>query len=214
MLILQIAAATWIVTGVATAVVMARRGHDAVLWMVIGIVLGPVAAIMSILAARDDRSAPVRIVASGLRGRGELDVLVGIDGSAQSDAAVLDVLRLFGHHLRRLTLATVVDYDVAENETVVAEFGRRMRERAARLAPHLAPELVVLPGAPADALVRYATEHDFDFVAVGARSEEPKGVLGSVASRLASASAVPVLIASGAASVAGDREGDSAWSVY
>ena len=211
MSVVQILALAWLCAGVGTAVVMARRGYDPVLWAVIGVLLGPAGAVVAVAGVRREDSVADRVVVAGTPAGGRIDVLVGVDGSEESLAAIHEASALFGADIGRLTLATVVDYDVAQNDVVASEFGDRLLARAARLVPHLTPELVLLPGEPAEALIRYALNGAFDVVVVGGRGPERNGVVGSVAARLAARSPLPVLVVSRSA-VADLEEGERAWS--
>jgi len=192
----------WLLTGIVCSWVMARRGHDAFAWGVLGALLGPLVLAPAFVAARGERSANplVQQVHLGRAGRGPVSVLVGLDGSADSEAAACDVARLFGPQLGRVTLATVVDYDAGERAAYRsgsdADDARGLLEDAALLFGEVEPDTVVLAGRPADALLRYAREHGVDLVALGARGRGlSTAVLGSVAERAVRQHDVPVLVA-------------------
>lgn len=65
-------------------------------------------------------------------------------------------------------------------------------------APPALPDLILLPGQPAEALQRLAAEGAYDLVVVGGRgSGLSKVLLGSTATTLAAQAKVPVLLAGG-----------------
>ena len=68
-------------------------------------------------------------------------------------------------------------------------------ERFARTLVGVETGRVVLSGAPAEVLERYAADEGYDFVVVGPRGHgASKLVLGSVASRLSRGGVVPVIV--------------------
>jgi nucleotide-binding universal stress UspA family protein len=191
--------AAWLVIGLAASIVMARRGHDAWVWGVLGALLGPLVIPLAVAAIRREQAAQREVVTleSGALGAGPVSVLVGVDGSADARRAAQAAVDLLGPRLGRVTLATVLDYDVADRvsapdragaNAVVAETAEELRGVDART--------VVLVGRPADALLRYASEASVDLVAIGARGRGlSEAVLGSVAAQLIRASKVPILVA-------------------
>jgi nucleotide-binding universal stress UspA family protein len=178
---------SWAVIGVASAVVMGRRGYSPFSWLVLGAALGPLVIPLAFSRAREARGLPRTF--SETR-QGPVDVLVGIDGSAESIVAANVVGVLLGERIGRLTLATVVDYDTA----LGGQSGPA--HRAARLvlaqaadvivdALSVDPDTVVLAGKPADAVTTHAADGRFDVLAVGCRGRgASRVVLGSVATRL------------------------------
>jgi hypothetical protein len=107
---LSLLMATFVCIGFVLAIVMGRRGHSPFAWGVLGLVLGPIALLLALVAARDERS-PSQVVAGGIPGSGPVDVLVGIDGSPESAAAATAALDLLGGRVGRLTLLAVTDID-------------------------------------------------------------------------------------------------------
>lgn len=188
--------AIWLLSGLATAYVMGRRGHDPGAWMVLGVVAGPFAVIFAVPRALEGERAvqPLRS-APGVPTPGQVDVLVGIDGSPESRNALRQACLLLGGRVRRLTLARVVDYQTyqkGEGE----ESARADLEEAAAMVAELRPEQVVLAGPAAEVLERHAREEGFGLLVVGTRGRgASKALVGSVASRLARRGAVPVLMA-------------------
>lgn len=189
---------TWAAIGVVSAIVMGRRGYAPFSWLILGTVFGPLVVPLAISRHRQaGELAPSGTVGTW---EGPVDVLVGIDGSAESIAAAEVVSNLLGGRIGRLTLATVIDYDTA----LGGEAGLAHREALADLdralvtvrdASQRQPETVVLTGKPADALVKQASDGQFDVLAVGSRGRGASRLLaGSVATRLARGALTPVLI--------------------
>jgi nucleotide-binding universal stress UspA family protein len=206
--IIVIIGVTWVAIGLALAVYMGRRGHTAFGWGVIGVVLGPLAVLLAVQAVIEEPDhASLKTVDGGIPGVGSLDVLVGIDGSPEAAAAAVTALDLFASSMRRMTLAAVVDYDrVAGHERELRhQLDReadRVEEEICRRRAAGAPSMpgrcgtVLLTGRPDQALADEAIRDGYDVVIAGARGAGvSKALLGSVASRLASSSKVPVLIA-------------------
>lgn len=186
-------AITWVTAGLVAAVVMRRSGYDLKLWLGLGILLGPFAVVV---AADHLRHLPRRpAVAEDERRPGTLDLLAGIDGSAQSIAAVKTALDLFGDQVTSLTLATVIDYDTRGSLT-----GRRSQEKAYARLVEVADDLGFKPvhlkllfGRPTTELEVFASETDVELMVLGARGHGmSEAVLGSVSSRLIGSSPVPV----------------------
>jgi len=184
----------WLASGVTLSVVMGRRGHFAVGWAVMGAILGPLAVVFALETTRHEREErPSRMGAPGSRG-GPIDVLVGVDGSAECAFAVERAVTLLGPQLGRLTLATVVPFDDAPS---VSKRASEELERRARLSGVDSPGQALLHGQPAHALADFAAEEGYALLAVGTRgSGMSKRLLGSTARQLASGSQVPVLMVS------------------
>ena len=191
----------WIVVGLATAVVMARRGHDLWTWVALGILMGPLVLTIAVRAVRQEtRLAPeTRTVHSGRSGFGAVSVLIGTDGSADADIAIATVRRLFGDQLGQVTLATVLDFDAVDMPDRERAFttarARRMLEEAAELLGPVDADEVILIGRASDALLAYALEHDVDLLVVGQRGAGlTPALVGSTADRLTRQRQVPVLL--------------------
>jgi nucleotide-binding universal stress UspA family protein len=191
----------WIATGLIVTFVMGRRGHDLFNWGVLGAVFGPLVVFLAIDAARrerETRQAP-RQVRPGTVGPGPVQVLVGIDGSPESTAALGHAIDLLGDRIGRLTLAAVIDYDAALTSRPwgAQDDAERTLETCAATVVAYDPETIVLAGSPASALLGHATSKDYDLLVIGSRGHgASKAVLGSVAARLIRAPELPVLVAS------------------
>ena len=186
----------WLAVGVTTSWWMARWGHDP-RWTFVALALGPL--FVPIALERVERGP--RPAASGPgtpdEGTGPR-VLVGLDGSAESDRVLTTALELLGPRCRRLLLVEVVGLDTSgglADPTLRAAEGRLVR--AAEIAQRAGvPALFqVLTGSPASTLRHLAEEQDMDLVVVGRRGLglSPQ-VLGSVSADLLHHSRVPVLV--------------------
>ena len=193
----------WVVIGVVSAFVMGRRGHAPYPWLVLGAVLGPFVIPVALAQTRDRKRISVPHVDASAY-RGPVDVLVGIDGSVESLAAADIVTRLLDERIGRLSLATVVTYEAGD--VTGSDVRHAAEDELARVAAHVGSrptskvETVILVGRPDHALLSYATEGQFDLVAIGSRGRgASKLVLGSVARQLSGTTPVPVLIANASA---------------
>ncbi|MEV4709556.1 universal stress protein [Actinoplanes sp. NPDC049316] len=191
---ITVALALWVGAGLAAALWMARRGHRDPLWMFSAVVFGPVLAVMA--PERIER-VPRLVSAEAPQEPAEgVTVLVGVDGSPESGAALRAVLDLLPGGLGRLIAVEVVDYDAADSDWR----GRQAAARAHFTAAHAVcgrrkVECEVLAGPPAQALLRCAREQDVDLIAVGRRGRGLSvRLLGSVADELTRTSPVPVLV--------------------
>ena len=206
-------AVSWAGIGLALALVMGRRGHDPFAWWLLGTLLGPLALPLAVSAERR-RGEGAWLVRSGRPGPGPVDVLVGLDGSAEADAALAAALDLLGPRLGRLTLATVVDLDASVEHDRARARARAELERRGRLVQLMlstghhgpddgrrVPALVLVAGHPAEALSRLAAEGGHDLLVVGGRGAGLSTVLlGSTATSLAASAKVPVLVTGGTGS--------------
>jgi nucleotide-binding universal stress UspA family protein len=205
-LALLVLGVAWLVIGVTTAVVMGRRGHDPFAWLLLGIMLGPLALPPALAADRHPGLLGPRRLLAGAPGRGRVGLLVGIDGSPQAAAALDAALCVLGLRLGRLTLAAVTDLDSSvAHDQEEARLGRELQHQADRATARLratgvkaSPELLLLRGRPAEALLEHAVAGGYGLLAVGTRGAGlTRRLLGSVAESLAAGTAVPVLLASG-----------------
>ena len=206
-----ILAGIWIGFGLVLALIMGRHGHDPFAWWLLGTLLGPVALPLAVSAERRqaEQAEQLRV---GAPGRGPVDVLVGLDGSPEAGAALLTVLDLLGPQLGRLTLATVIDRDASvEHDRAKDQARVELRRRADQVRMRLRalaedpdeeggriPDLILVPGQPAEALQRLAVEGGYDLLTVGSRGTGlSKVLLGSTAATLAARSKIPVLLSGG-----------------
>lgn len=192
--------ALWVVIGVTASLVMGRRGHSSFTWLLLGAVLGPLVIPIGMSAVRAESRHPraqARLMAEGEQGPGTVDVLVGIDGSMQSAAALRAALDLLADRIGRLTLAGVIDYDSAisgrpwdTERLAIDELGR-----LAAMVEGPRPSTAVLVGDPAAALAKHAAEDGYELLVVGRRGQgASKALLGSTAMKLGHGTDVPVLV--------------------
>jgi nucleotide-binding universal stress UspA family protein len=183
-------AVAWVLTGVVLAVLMRRRGHHLPVWLALGSVLGPFAVPLALERLRD-RPAPNVTTTAGC------DLLVGVDGSADSVAALHDALALLGDRVTSVTVATVIAHD--ERGTTS---GDEARHSARRVLDDMVSQVEgheihaeILYGRADEALIAYAEAAGAEVIAVGARGRGASRTLfGSTAERLAGRSPVPVLV--------------------
>jgi nucleotide-binding universal stress UspA family protein len=194
--VLLIGLVAWLTTGVVLAVVMGRRGHNAFEWFLIGSILGPISLPLAWARINDEPRQDRDVVgAAPGHGAGPLDILVGIDGSDESLAALRAAVEMLGTRVRRLTLANVTDFDHGSPQ---AEPDRKralaILEDAAALVSASQPGTILLSGRPADALSAHARGDGYELLVVGRRGRgASKAILGSTASQL-TRSTVPVLM--------------------
>lgn len=86
--VLLIGLAAWLTVGITLAVVMGRRGHNAFGWFLIGPIIRPIALPIAWLRVKDESRAQNREIIRAVpgQGTGPVDVLVGVDGSAEGQA--------------------------------------------------------------------------------------------------------------------------------
>ena len=197
---------TWVCIGLVLSIVMHRRGQLGYAWLVLGVLMGPMAIVFAWDTLRHDATNGPQVIDPGVPRRGSIDVLVGVDGSAGSSAAVDAAVELFQHGLGRLTLAAVIpkgDFAGSGDERAARLELQRQAARVRACQPaaeilratHLQPELIVLRGSPADELVSAAANGGYDVLAVGSRGAGlANSLLGSVANALASGCPIPALV--------------------
>ncbi|MEM9712317.1 MAG: universal stress protein [Actinomycetota bacterium] len=191
---LLLGAILWAATGLGVALWQRRRGHHLLVWALLGIAWGPVTYALAVDAER--RMPTYREMSrTPVPGAGQVDVLIGVDGSARSVAAAQEALALLGDRCGRVTLATVI----AREGGLDPSLGRA--EATARLES-FADELdrdgvgtVVVTGSPGPALAELAEEDGYDVVVIGAKgSGLSRRLLGSAAQQLIATSPTAVLV--------------------
>jgi len=199
--VIVIVAVGWVLLGLVVGLWMVRRGHDP-RWAVIAVALGPIFVPIALerverrprLAASGPGALPERQddPASGPR------VLVGLDGSTESQHALTQVVELLGSRCGLLMLAEVVCYDATEDDTqteLAAATERLNLTAAAAREAGLEVRFEVLAGRPGEALRRFAEDQTMDLLVVGRRGRglSPR-LLGSVSSDLVHHAHLPVLV--------------------
>lgn len=185
----------WVAVGLVVAFIMRRRGYNFYLWFVLGTVLGPLIVPYAIERSRfhaaEWDSEPVPPPA-----RSGLDVLVGLDGSDESIAALDAAMALFGDSVTSLTIATVLDYDsqfaLGGVETGQAQ---AMVDAAASAIDFDLVQIEILFGRADRTLVEYAKTHGIELIVVGPRGHgATEALFGSTTSRLIGTSEFPVFV--------------------
>jgi nucleotide-binding universal stress UspA family protein len=184
--------------GITLAVLMGRRGHSAFEWFLIGAILGPIALPIAWGRIGSEPAALNRELVDAVpgRGTGPVDVLVGIDGSTESETALQTAVEILGPRIGRLTLAGVTEFDYGSSQAQAD--AKRAIERLRSMAASASvsgPGIMILSGRPADALAEYALRDGYQLLVVGRRGRgASKAILGSTSAQLASAP-IPVLVA-------------------
>ena len=182
----------WLLIGLSLAAVLGRRGHDPFGWLILGTLMGPVAILLALDSVEHDEQDVVNVVAPATRHPdGQVDVLVGFDGSAGSKAAVSVADCLFGDRVDRLTLVNVVPFDTGQIDDREA---RSKLLGAARATQRGGLGLEVAHGRPAVAMQQLAQRDHYDLVVVGTSADDRVHALGDAAVDLARDSSVPVLL--------------------
>ena len=197
MLLTYIAVAVWSLSGIAIALVVRRNGHDFLTFLGLGIAYGPLVVVFLFEESR--RSSTMTLLQAGgpVNAEGWVDVLVGVDETEESRESVKSVVQMLGPSIRRLRLASVVDFEVANkpgrftsDEDAVASL-----KVAAKELGYEAAEIVLLSGRADEALVDHALEQQMDLVVVAHRRHYASAaLLGSTVARLARDAEMPVPI--------------------
>jgi nucleotide-binding universal stress UspA family protein len=187
--VLLIALAVWLTVGITLAVLMGRRGHSPFEWFLLGAVLGPIAWPVAWGRIKDEPAALTRgtVDAAPGPGTGPIDVVVGIDGSAESERALRTAIEILGPRMGRLTLVGVTEFDYGSRQ-VEADTKRALATlRSVAASANVAkPGITILSGRPADALSEYAQRDGYELVVVGHRGRgASNAILGSTAAQLA-----------------------------
>lgn len=194
-------AVAWLAIGLVTAAVFVTRGgHRNLLWYLVGGMLGPLFVPIAVERGRartrrvDVRSRPAAPTGTGLK------ILVGLDGSTDSDRALRAVARALTGTASELVLVTVTSPDLVDAEAhQEQQWARRMLdEQAIRLPKDLPPPSTeIVTGHPVEALLAVADARDVDLLVVGRRGNGlGERLLGSVAEELAHRSSRAVLLSS------------------
>lgn len=196
-----IVAAGWVLLGLSVGLWMVRHGHDP-RWVPIAVALGPI--FVPIALERVERHP--RLVSSGPGTSPERrddsaslpKVLIGLDGSLESQQALTQVVDLLGSRCGLLMLAEVVSYDATEDTThtdLTAATERLTAAAAAAAGSGIEVRFEVLAGPPGEALRRFAEDQNMDLIVVGRRGRglSPR-LLGSVSSYLVHHAHPPVLL--------------------
>lgn len=189
--------AIWVGGGLWVALRMARAGHSLKLTVPLGLVLGP---FLAWFAETQPKAHPQERPVSMPTSTGSLDVLVGLDGSAESVSAARAAVELLRPSLSSLILVTVLD---VEDEGLRSGIPSQSAAYAdlvdVALQLQFEPtELELLYGAPAQALADRASQTGVELIVIGAHGHGLSDrLLGRVASELMEISPVPVMVGPG-----------------
>ena len=188
----------WVLVGLAAAFVMIRRGHDALIWVVLGVAAGPFSIALAGLAAYLEREELAEsAVIPGESLEGDVRVLVCIDGSEAADHAAVTAVLLLGARLQTVTLLTVLDYDIALDvapeklDRIAAGIQSAAVTQLAALAVH--PFSTRATGNAAEQVLRRSGSGAYDLLALGTHRQRRSRFLGSVAREIANKSRIPLL---------------------
>lgn len=124
-------------------------------------------------------------------------MMVGLDGSPESERALDVALDLMGHGCGMLMLAEAVSYDDAGEgaaPTVIEAACERLARAASRVVD-IPTHYEVLAGPPGEALRLFAEEQAMDLVVVGRRGRGlSTRLMGSVSADVVQRARVPVLV--------------------
>lgn len=185
--------AIWLLGGLAGYYYLYRHGHPSPVWLLGGLVLGPFSLL--VFMDRVEPSSHVLVERSAVDTSG-MKVLVGLDGSPESEHALQVATSVMGDRPCCLVLCEVVSYD-AETDPSGAGVAAATDEldRVAQNLPDHNVTVEVVAGRPASALAEVAERHHADLVVVGTRGRGlSRRLVGSVAESLLSASRRPVLV--------------------
>ena len=188
----------WVLVGLASAFVMIRRGHDAPIWVVLGVAAGPFAIALAGLAVYLEREELAEAaVIPGESLEGDVRVLVCIDGSEAADHAAVTAVLLLGARLKTVTLLTVLDYEIALDvlpeklDRIAAGIQSAAVSQLAALAVH--PFSTRATGGAVEQILRRAGSGAYDLLALGSHRQRRSRFLGSVAREIANKAPIPLL---------------------
>jgi nucleotide-binding universal stress UspA family protein len=199
----------WILVGLlAVLLFLGRRGYRSGIWYLLGAVLGP---LFVPIAIERGRRTPGRTATTRREAADGTTVLVGVDGSAESDSAVREAARLFAPGGARILLLGVADPDVAEfgDEVRQRAWQDLLEDRAGWFPPGGRPvERDLRYGQPDRVLLETADAEGADVLVVGRRGRGlSHRLLGSVADSLTRHTPLPVLLTGGAFPLDGRADG-------
>ncbi len=187
----------WLLTGVVTGFVMRRMGHDVSVWFVLGSILGPVVIPLAIEKVRTGHEVETDLQGSPKVARGDLDILIGVDHSADAIDGARSAIGMLGTLATSVTIATVLDLESKDSYS-----GKEAQEQARHLLDSVVSELPypnvrteILFGRPHIALSEYARHHGMELIVVGPRGHgATEALFGSVTKNIIARSEVPILV--------------------
>ncbi|WP_346623328.1 universal stress protein [Blastococcus montanus] len=190
----------WLAIGLGAAVWLGRRGYRDRKWYLIGAALGPLFVPIALERGREQNRVVERTPmadATPAGPDGTVTVVVGVDGSEESDRSVRDAARLFGGGGTRVVLVMAIDPDVVEfHDDTERDRCRSLLADRADWFPRSSPVVEIASGRPGHALLEVARQESADVVVVGRRGRGlSHRMLGSVAEHVTRHSPAPVLLA-------------------
>jgi hypothetical protein len=160
--------AVWIGSGLLTAAVMGRRGHDAPPLYALGLAFGPLLIPLARDYAREFRNREVSYVVSpGAAGRGRVDVLIGLSGRGDSVCDAAPLLDQLGPRLGRVAIAVAVDFESAARDEwndAKADAALELEVATALLSRGDEPRTVIVGGPPTESFRRHARSAAYDLL--------------------------------------------------
>lgn len=159
-------AGAWASTGLIAAYVLHRRGHEFRTLAVLGGVFGPLFIGLAIRLVRNTETTEPIVLSAGGEPTGAVDVVVALDGSTASPAALRSALQMFGARLGRIALARAIDFQSAcDTDWSDAKAAAALELGAwASCVPGEEPAKVLVPGPPGRALPDYAVREGYDLL--------------------------------------------------
>lgn len=188
-----VALAVWVIGGLVGYYYMVRHAHPSLVWLLVGIGLGPFAVLVFMERADEE---PALVTGAGRPEPGRTEIVVGVDGSPEAAAAVAAANRLFAGDQCCVVLCEVIHYDAQGDPTSAAARGAQQRlDRIAKEldAAHVDTQVVV--GTPVESLITVAAERGAHAIVVGNRGKGlSRRMLGSVSEGLVGRAPCPVMI--------------------
>jgi hypothetical protein len=156
---LIVALAGWLGFSAVLSGVMAQRGYDRTPWLVVSLLLGPVALVLVVNELLEANPRRPETIKRAQPGSGEVDMLIILAGDEVGAARL--AMDAFGHRLHRVVVARVLPYDGPTDLEAAAV--HRLRRDAMTLA-RPSTGLAVLFGPPASAIADFAVEYGFTVV--------------------------------------------------
>lgn len=187
----------WFALGLASAAYLGRHGRRHPAWYIIGLALGPIMLPIALeMAPRGsmllDRTGERSVPATAGPRR---TVLVAVDGSPESEAALREAVRDLPEETR-FVLLTVMDPDLRDDRVARARAEELLAECSERLPRHGVEAVVeTAAGNPAEVIVDRALAEEADLIVMGRRGHGlSQRLLGSVADQVVRRSPMPVLL--------------------
>lgn len=159
----------WTGLAAATALAMRHRGHDGGLWLVVGLVLGPLVVPAAILSARRAAARPATVLVEGAPARGTSGFLVVVP-DREPLATVGGLIRGADHG--HVVLVAIVGRDTLDHAAREAELRRARRSLLTAVdacaASGLQVSALIAEGRPDTVVPAIAVERNLDVVVVPA----------------------------------------------